>query len=279
MKINVLIPTRGRPLQLAAALYSLFFCASDKHELTFCVACDDDDDPTKNALRELRQSHLPIFVRVGPRPETLGSVANDLAAHWPADVYQVFADDLICITHGWDDILAQAVEKTPHGVFWMKSAKAQRSLVPAVTEKWRAAAGEIFTEYFPYWFDDLWLEELWVMATGEAPISLETLVVDRPASTHRMRELSFWARFYHALRSERLERGRRIASALNLPECSFASIIGKEFAKRMDSYPPLNEEDAAKIEASNKAETTPPSEQYLRVKAKAEELMKMKVAA
>jgi hypothetical protein len=235
-----------------------------------CVACDDDDEPTKLALRELRQSGLPVFVRVGPRPETLGSVANDLAAHWPADVYQVFGDDLMCITHGWDEILAQAVEKTPHGVFWMKSAKDQQSLVPAITEKWRAAAGEIFTEHFPYWFDDLWLTETWVMATGDAPIYLETLVVDRPSSTHRMRELEFWARFFYTMRQERLEQGRKIASALGFKEPA----ISKPFAQRMDTYPPLSGEAATKIEASNKAETGEPSEQYLRVKARAEELMR-----
>jgi hypothetical protein len=239
-----------------------------------CVACDDDDEPTKHALRELRQSGLPVFVRVGPRPETLGSVANDLAAHWPADVYQVFGDDLMCITHGWDEILAQAVEKTPHGVFWMKSAKDQQSLVPAVTEKWRVAAGGIFTEYFPYWFDDLWLTESWVMATGEEPIFLESLVVDRPASTHRMRELDFWAKFYYTMRQERAAHGRKIAALLSLPDKDFGAEVARRFSERMDTYPPLNRNDAIKIETSNKAETTPPSEAYLRTKARAEELMR-----
>ena len=274
MKINVLIPTRGRPLQLAAALYSMFFCSSDKHEVKFCVACDDDDEPTKLALRELRQSHLPVSVRIGPRPDTLGSVANDMAAHWPADVYQIFADDLMCITHGWDEILAQAVTQTPHGVFWMKSAKHQQSLVPAVTEQWRVAAGQIFTEYFPYWFDDLWLQESWIMATGENPIFLDTVVVDRPSSTHRMRELEFWAKFYFAMRDERREHARAIADVLNLPEKAFASLMREAFSKRMETYPPLNANDAAKVEASNKAETGPPSESYVRVKERAENLMR-----
>lgn len=271
MKLNVLIPSRGRPYQLAAALYSLFFCASGKHELTMCVACDDDDDPTKNALRELRQSGLPVFVRVGPRPETLGSVANDLAAHWPADVYQVFGDDLMCITNNWDEILAQAVEKTPHGVFWMKSAKDQRSHVPAVTEKWRAAAGGIFTEHFPFWFDDLWLEELWVMATDDVPIELDAWVIDRPAATHRMRDLEFWTRFYYSMRNDRLEHGRSIARTLGFSE----PVVGVEFARRMNNEAvPLSAEASAKIELSNKAETGEPSEQYMRTKERAEKLMR-----
>ena len=269
MKLNVLIPTRGRPYQLAAAIYSLFFCSSGKHELRFCVACDDDDEPTQVALREMRQ-HLPIFVRVGPRPDNLGSVANDLSAHWSADAYQVFGDDLMCITNNWDDILAQAVKKTPHGVFWMKSAKDQTSLVPAVTEKWRAAAGGIFTEHFPFWFDDMWLLELWIMATDADPIFLDTLVVDRPHSTHRMRDLQFWSRFFYAMRQGRVDHGSRIASALGLP----APVVGPEFGKRMNKYEPLSAEKSASVELSNKADTGAPSEQYLNIKARAEELMR-----
>jgi hypothetical protein len=235
----------------------------------YCVACDDDDEPTKEFLRDARME-MGISVRVGPRPDNLGSVANDLALHWPADVYQVFGDDLLCITYGWDKNLAEAVRKTPHGVFWMKSARTDESLVPAVTEKWRAAAGGIFTEHFPFWYDDLWLIELWVMATDADPIYLENTVVDKPTATHRMRDLAFWSRFFIHMRQARVEHGREIARNLGL----HTPVIGQEFANRMNKYGPLSAEFAAKVELGNKAETTPPSGAYLRIKARAENLMR-----
>jgi len=244
--------------------------SSGDHEIKFCVACDEDDEPTKLALRDLRQS-LPIFVRVGPRPDTLGSIANDLAEHWPADVYQIWADDLVCATYGWDKNVAEAVEKTPHGVFWMRSARTDESLVPAITETWRKAAGSIFTEHFPFWYDDLWLYELWVMATDADPIYLENVVVDKPSHTHRMRELDFWANFYYSMRHERVRHGREIATKLGLP----VPIISAELARQLDlRAEPFSREYAAKIEVGNQAETGEPSEAYKRMKEKAQNLMK-----
>ena len=269
MKISVLIPSRGRVRQLAASLTALWMCESGENEVHYCVACDDDDQDTREFLHAARME-LPINARIGPRPDNLGGVANDLALHWPADVYQVFGDDLLCITYGWDRNLADAARKTPHGVFWMRSARKDESLVPAVTEKWRAAAGGIFTEHFPFWFDDLWLIELWVMATDADPIYVENVVVDKPVSTHRMRDLEFWARFFYSMRQNRVEHGREIARNLGFPSPK----IGQEFANRMNRYEPLSAAFSAKVELSNKAETGEPSEQYLMMKARAQELLK-----
>lgn len=269
MKISVLIPSRGRVRQLAASLTALWMCESGEHEVRYRVACDDDDPDTGTFLRSARLE-LPIDVRIGPRPDNLGSVANDLAQHWLADVYQVFGDDLLCITYGWDKNLAAAVEQTPHGVFWMRCARKDESLVPAVTEKWRTAAGSIFTEHFPFWYDDLWLRELWVMATDADPIYVDNVVVDKPLATHRMRDLEFWAQFYYTMRQHRVLHGREIAHNLGLP----SPRIGQEFANRMNRYEPFSAEFAAKVEKSNKAETGEPSESYKYMKAKAEDLMK-----
>lgn len=269
MKLNVLIPSRGRPYQLAAAIYSLFLCASEKHDITFCVACDDDDEPTKEVLKVLR-AQIPLFVRIGPRPDSLGSVANDLSEHWRADAYAVWADDLICATYGWDEKVAQAVEKTPHGVFWWNTARGVPTFVPVVTERWRKAAGAIFTEHFPFWYDDLWLHELWVMATDADPITLDCDVVDKPRSTQRMRELRFWHDFYTHMRAERVLQGRAIAKALGLPE----PVIGPHLAKRLNEMSVVTDEFLDDIQVKNKAETTPPNAQYIATKARAEELMR-----
>lgn len=269
MKLNVLIPTRGRPLQLAAAIYSLFFCASGEHDIHFCVACDEDDEATQNALKEIR-SAIPTYVRVGPRPESLGSVANDLAMHWPADAYAIWADDLMCITYGWDEVIAKAVEETPHGVFWWTAARDVATFVPVITEKWRAAAGRVFTEHFPFWYDDLWLHELWIMATDADPISLDCKVIDKPRGTQRMRDLRFWHDFYTYMRAERVQEGKAIAKALGMPEPK----IGPHLAKRLNEMSIVTDDFLDDIMVKNKAETGAPSEFYLRVKARAENLMR-----
>lgn len=270
MKLNILIPSRGRPFQLAAALYSLFLNASEEHDIQFCVACDEDDKETVNALRALRPK-MPLFVRCGPRPESLGSVANDLAAHWPADAYVIFADDLICSTYGWDAKVASAIEKTPHGVFWWRAARGVPTFVPIVTEKWRSAAGCIFTEHFPFWYDDLWLYELWIMTSGDVPIELDIDVVDKPRSTLGMRELRFWHDFYTFMRAERVASSRRIAEKLGLqPQTVFSELIAEKF----NGMSHVTDDFLADIMVKNKAETGEPSENYLRAKARAENLMR-----
>ncbi len=263
--ISVLIPSRGRVRQLAAAITTLFQCWSGENPLQICVACDDDDPHTREFLDAARTEGLPVSYRVGPRPDTLGSVANDLARQWPADAYAVFADDLLCLTPGWDKVIARAVEEKPYGVFWWKSARDENTLVPIVTERWRAAAGGIFTEYFPFWYDDLWLYELWVMATDENPIVLDMLVLDRPNDTQRMRELEFWNGFYHRMREERVLHGRRIAGALGLA----IPLIADKWKEMLNRYKFSDMGELSRIEQSNRAEKGEPSEQYMRTKFKA----------
>lgn len=268
MRISVLIPSRGRVRQLSAALTTLHMCSSGEHHLTLCVACDEDDKETL-AFLEKAIHEMPVAYRVGPRPATLGSVANDLALHWKADVYAVWADDLLCMTNNWDQRIAKAVEAKPYGVFWWKSAREENTLVPIITETWRAAAGQIFTEYFPFWYDDLWLYELWLMTTDENPIILDMEVLDKPFATQRMRDLDFWQTFYHAMRVERVQSGRRIAANLGLP----IPILSDELYKRMNQYQCNDTVVLADIERRNKAEKTPPTEQYMRTKLAAAERM------
>lgn len=268
MRINVIIPSRGRPRQLAAALTSLHMTQSGENEIKFCVACDDDDLATKEFLTKA-QTELPLAVRLGPRPESLGSIATDLADHWRADVYAVFGDDILCLSVDWDKKISEAVEKTPHGVFWWKDAKGTPTLIPVVTEKWREAAGRIFTDLFPFWYDDLWLFELWVMATDADPIFLDITALDRPQSTQRMRDLRFWNEFYHAMRGERVSEAREIASKLGLPEPK----LGEYTKIFLDKHSLQDDEEIKDIMRRNKAESTPPDEAYNRTKERAMALL------
>ncbi len=43
-----------------------------------------------------------------------------------------------------------------------------------LSEKWRAAAaGEVFTSHFPFWWDDMWLLDVWLNSSGSPMLPLE----------------------------------------------------------------------------------------------------------
>ena len=270
MKISVIMPSRGRVRQLTAALISLQVLASEEHQIQYGVACDDDDPATLEHLKEWKKTFPSLCFMHGPRAESLGTLDNMLAERMPADVYVVWGDDLMCCTNEWDKRIAEAVERVPHGVFWWKSQFDAPSLVPIITEKWRAASGTLFTEHFPFWFDDLWLWELWQFATDDMPEFLDIRVADKPAFTTRMRELGFWAKFYHGMRNLRVREGLRIAEALGLPKPKAGLVVPEVFKDYTHMHPDM----VADVEKRNKAETGPADPAYLRAKAKAEEMMK-----
>jgi hypothetical protein len=232
--------SRGRPLQLVAALTSLRDNESGKHEVRYAVACDVDDKATIGTLVSL-QAKLPLGYRVGHRPVSLDALHNQLALDMPADVYACFIDDALCLTKDWDDRIAEVYEANPKGLWWWRSKGPDLTLMPITSEAWRQAAGRIFPEHFPYWWGDTWLSEVFVLATERnldfAPVEF----LDCPKKTHNMRELRFWHNYYLFLQPERIAEARKIAAGLGLPAPTItgplAQVIGtpnQDFVKRID---------------------------------------------
>lgn len=268
MKISVIIPSRGRVRGLSAAITTLDMLASGKNEIRYGVCVDEDDPATRVYALGLAGS-MPIDVLSGPRPESLGGLVNSMASYMPADVYCSLTDDVICLTPLWDERVRAAAEEMPHGVFFWKNALPQDSLFAVVTERWRAAAGGIFTNHYPYWFDDWALCELWTLATGLEPLRFGGELADRPRHTHRLRDLRFWQEFYQFQRHERVREAKRIAAALNLREPEHAD----EMARRLfDTLRPMEPEQIAQIERQGDAGE--PDAAYLAAKARAEQMMR-----
>jgi len=199
----------------------------------------------------------------------MGSAINDAALLVPADVYCVINDDILCLTYCWDDIIAKAVEETPYGVFFWKNALDMDALYPIVTEKWRAAAGQIFTNNYPFWYDDLCLVELWVMATAKEVLRVDAFIVDKPFATQRMRDLKLWQKVYTKTRPGRVKEALSIATKLGIEPNKFAAMFAEEMTKTLIA---LNDERLEQIER-NQGEPGPPDEAYIEAKANAEKLL------
>jgi hypothetical protein len=203
VKITLHMCSRGRPHQLVAALSSLADQASGKHDVTYAVAVDVDDLASIGTCQSL-QAKMPLGFRVGHRPVSMDALHNQLALDVPGDVYVCFTDDALCLTQGWDDRIAETYAQNPKGLWWWRSKGPDPTLFPITSEAWRAAAGRIFPEYFPFWWGDTWLSEVYALAT-EGPLAFAPVeFLDCPKKTHSMRELRFWHNFYLWLQPERI---------------------------------------------------------------------------
>lgn len=259
MIISVLIPSRGRPLLLQDAITSLACRESGRHKIAYIVGCDDDD-PATIAMAQ----SMGIRAHVAPRAPSLGGVVNALSLAAPADVYCSLYDDIVCLTPGWDARIAAAWKARRDGVWWWRnSAEATYAIV---SEKWRQAAGRMFTPYFPFWWDDVWLIQVWKWAYGGEPLVLGCELDDQSTGTTRMRDLKFWTDFFWSRSGERIAEAKKIAANLGWPEPTF----DKRFSIVSNQAYVAN---IPNIEAGQ-GEREPPTPEYLKAKAFAQSMMK-----
>ena len=268
MKLTVIIPSRGRHFRLWLAVGTLRELESGKHEVTYAVGCDEDDQDTINVCDVMKldgRFAYGIFRRMG----SLGAMDNKLAELVPGDAYVILADDLALTAKGWDDKIAEAYATRPDGVYWWKCKTDPPSLAPVISHAWFKAAGYLFTDYFPFWWDDLWLMKVWILAAEAPPIYIDAYLKDTPVHTHRMRDLRFWTDFYQSREPERISEAKRIAAALGWP----LTVTG-ELAKAVMPGPVAGWfEQIDRIERDQGDTHKPATPEYLKAKARAESLM------
>jgi len=106
----VIVPTRGRPQNLARLLDAVHGTAT---AVTHVHAAVDDDDPELERYREILVSHQgPGDMRsIGPRDGLIGwtnKIALERASEYKA--LASFGDDHLPRTKGWDTALLRAIE-------------------------------------------------------------------------------------------------------------------------------------------------------------------------
>jgi hypothetical protein len=277
LKITVCIPSRGRSFQLMATIRTLQKQESGKHEVTYVIGADADDPETIGMGHLLRTPPLKgglTAMRVFERTGSLGAMVNQMALDVPADVYCSLCDDVLVLTEGWDAKIAEAAEAKPDGVFWWRTDEKRTATYAIVTEKWRAAAGRIFTDYFPFWWDDLWLLYVWMLASEGPWLYVDAWLEDRPFNTQRMRDLREWTAFFQDRGEERLAEADRIRHALGWGP---RTLDARKFAKEVCNMSPEFMADIDNIEA-RQGEKAPPTPEYLRALERARSLMKRKAA-
>jgi hypothetical protein len=214
------------------------------------------------------------------RTSSLGTMINQMALDVPADVYCAICDDMLVHTEGWDEKIREAWEAKPDGLWWWKNPpNSQTATWAIVSEKWRAAAGQIFTEYFPFWWDDIWLMQLWMLASEGPFLHVDAVCEDRPMRTSRMRDLRFWTDFFVGQLPARKAEAARIREALGWGPHTLTPEAIDLFANRVCRMSPEFLESIEKIEWTQGEVKTPPTPEYLRAYERAKAIMNHKEAA
>lgn len=215
MKITVAIPSRARPAGLLASITALDALATGHHEITYAVVVDDDDYVTLEQIEHWEKSGmLPDgFQQVtGTRRMTVNARVNDAIARCPADWYLQSCDDIFPLTQHWDALMYGA--RSLPAYCWQEVNDPKNCTVLAISEKWRATVGRFYPEYFPFWFADTWLAEVFNLAFGKPIAVINQLQMGgKRGQTQGMRELEFWFRFFAVTRIERIREAQAIAKA------------------------------------------------------------------
>ena len=277
MNISVIIPSRGRSQSLRAVLIALDALSSGKHKIGYTVLADKDDTETAWCVEDIRD--LLEGPQGSPTGNTLTVIVddnrlinvreNEIAAIARADAYMPWADDLFPMAQRWDEMIVHAIEQMNVPAFsWQEANDPNNHTAIVISKVWYEATGRLFPEYFPFWFADTWMKEVFQFAFGaQMPIFGDLAFGGKRGRTQNMHDLAFWFGVFAESRDERVEDARKICAAmgLSMPDPTEAIALFEKADMMQLRY-------VSKYELEFGAGTKPKTEAYLQAKAKAEGL-------
>lgn len=271
MKITVGLPSRNRPAGLLSVLTAFNALATGTHEITYAVILDDDDYVTLEQFAHWDKSGmLPDGVKLftAARDRTVNARFNDAVKACPAEVYSQACDDSFPLAFHWDKLLAGAVAQIP-AFNWQECNDPTNATYPVLGSKWIEAVGRFYPEYFPFWFADTWIAEVFNLAFNKPiPVVNQLQMGGKRGHTQGMRDLAFWFDFFAATRIERIEEATRIAKAYGFTLNAQADRV--EVLQRMREGDNFQRSRVPVYEAAFKANMGEPSDVYKGAKFRAE---------
>lgn len=166
MSLTVIVPTRGRPTNLADLLVSFEKTCDSDTRLVACVDNDDPELPRYQALANSLQDDPSFRMETGPRLR-LGPTLNLAGPKWAArsDAVAFMGDDHRPRTVGWDTRYMEELSRLGTGIVYGNDL-IQGAALPtqvAMTSDIVRATGHMV----PPGIVHLWLDNAW-LALGQA---------------------------------------------------------------------------------------------------------------
>ncbi|MFM2081319.1 MAG: hypothetical protein RL380_10 [Verrucomicrobiota bacterium] len=249
-QISLILATRGRPEMLMEFFQSLGEMTAQKDKTDIWLYVDDDDTVMLDAIAKkiFPDPGLPVHWHIGPQPGGLGQTHQALwkASGRNSQVYVTIVDDARIATRGWDDLVRREYDQYPDGIllaFPHDPNTADQATYPIFGGGWIAALDNIYPGYFPYWFDDKWVDEIARMAGRCTKLPFNVLPIGGKGRTKRMRSHAFWTRFYQITQEERKASARKLIAVMHpqpgaAREAALAQleVVAKTFTKEKENF-------------------------------------------
>ena len=277
MHIAVIIPSRGRALSLKGVLVALHSLASGLNRISYTILADKDDPDTAWYIEDVREmvEGAPgaltgdTLTIIQDENRLINVRENEIAPALRADAYMPWADDLFPMAQNWDSIIQYAIEEANVPAFsWQEANDPDNHTAIVISRKWYEATGRLFPDYFPFWFADTWMKEVFHFAFGaQMPIVEQLLFGGKRGKTGNMHDLAFWFRVFAETRDERIEDARKVckAMAMSMPDhTEVEALFERGDQMQLRAVP--------RYEQAFGAGSTAPSAYYKEAKARAERL-------
>lgn len=242
--ISLLLPTRGRADKLRRVLDSIESTVANANRIALYVYVDDDDDDTIVFSQQCDQTEayrFGISWHIASKAASMGKMIEALhRSSNPAQIYMSIVDDYVFDTPNWDDKLRDVWQQYPDGV-WL--AYPHDSISPGnvtfaiIGARWPDTTGRILTSYFPFWFDDVWLDQVAQMIDRKIAVPIHMKSLEGKGQTPRMFNLWFWHQFFANTLDERIDEAdklRRIIYNNNPDEYRHSLALVCELAESFD---------------------------------------------
>jgi hypothetical protein len=221
-EISILCATRGRPELLTQSFATLKATTTRKDKTVLWVYVDEDDSATREAIRAARimDPGMRVNWHVGPRTPGLGETHQAMwnASGRASEVYMISSDKARFDTPGWDELIRNKLTEFPDGVmlgFAHDPNAADQATYPILGWGWLKTLNYFFPGYFPFWFDDKWVDEIGRMTGRYFKLPIVISPIAGRGRTQRMRGMPFWVRFFQLTLPERKDAAQRLIQAMH----------------------------------------------------------------
>ena len=220
--ISLLLPTRGRPQMLAQVFTSLEQTIAQKSKVAVWLYIDHDDQITMDAIRtgQFQGYSFGIHCVVGESAASLGEIHN---LTWRTStsgsgIFMLHADDTLFVTPGWDDVIRAAFNQYPDRILAAHPHDPELhepTFQMILSAEWLTVTGRFSTAYFPFWFDDTWLDQIGQIIGRRAQLPIKLRLIGGKGKTPRMRNVAFWTGFYNHTLDERIHTAKELLKQIH----------------------------------------------------------------